>query len=107
MMNYKLKENKIVKFLLLTLSTELQKQLIILPQPFKLLLTLEKKLETYKLLLEITKHKIKFSLKDYQLSMLTELLMPFPKQKMLKRTAAGGCSIFNQDVVKIYNYICH
>ena len=88
MMNYKLKENKIVKFLLLILSTELQKQLITLPQPSKLLLTLEKKLETYKLLLEITKHKIKFLLKDYQLSMLTELLMPPlmpPEHKNLKK----------------------
>ena len=75
-MSYKLKENKIVKFLLLILNSELLKQLITLPQPFKLLLTLEKKLETYKLLLAITKHKIKFSPKDYQLSMLTELLMP-------------------------------
>jgi len=76
MMSYKLKENKIVKFLLLTSNSELQKQLITLPQPSKPLLTLERKLETFKLLLAITKHKIKFSLKDYQLSMLTELLMP-------------------------------
>jgi hypothetical protein len=84
MMNYKLKENKIVKFLLLTSNTELQKQLITLPQPSKPLLILEKKLETSKLLLAITKHKIKFSLKDYQLSMLTELLMPLLLPQELK-----------------------
>lgn len=84
MMNYKLKENKIVKFLLLTSNTELLKQLITLPQPSKPLLILEKKLVTSKLLLAITKHKIKFSLKDYQLSMLTELLMPLLLPQELK-----------------------
>jgi len=83
-MNYKLKESRIVKFLLLTLNSELQKQLITLPQPFKLLLILEKKLVISKLLLAITKHKIKFSLKDYQLSMLTELLMPLLLPQELK-----------------------
>ena len=84
MMSYKLKENKIVKFLLLILSTELQKQLITLPQPSKPLLILEKKSVISKLLLAITKHKIKFSLKDYQLSMLTELLMPLLLPQELK-----------------------
>ena len=84
MMNYKLKENKIVKFQLLTSNSELQKQLITLPQPSKPLLILEKKLIISKLLLAITKHKIKFSLKDYQLSMLTELLMPLLLPQELK-----------------------